>query len=180
MKSFLLAVVSIFITTSALAGGDPEFVPFPTGYKQTDSHYATLNRGNGKQVGVFYANESAIKSIKYGDELIPGSRVIMEVYKLKKDADGNPVIGADGVHEKGALAAIAVMEKSIEWSDKYPAGHRADEWGFAIYDPKGQPKKNDLDCATCHVPLSTQDELFTHAHLKAAGQAQSQASGQGH
>ncbi len=179
MKKLMLTVVSIFITTTVLAGGDPEFVPFPTGYKQTDSHYATVNRNNGKQVGVLYANEPAMKSIHYGDELIPGSRVIMEVYKLKKDADGNPIMGADGVYEKGDFAAVAVMEKSIEWSDKFPSDHRADEWGFAIYDPKGQPKKNDLDCASCHIPLGNQDELFSHAKLKAAGQAQVEASGHG-
>jgi len=167
------------VTFVALAGGDPEFVPFPEGYKNTDTHYATVNRKNGKQVGVLYANEAALGSIKYGDELVPGSRVTMEIYKLKKDADGNPIKGSDGIYEKGDLAAIAVMEKSIDWPDNFSEDHRADEWGFAIYDPKGQPKKNDLDCASCHIPIGTQDELFTHAQLKAAGLAQLKASGHG-
>ncbi len=168
MKKLLLTLVSICITTAAFAGGDPEFVPFPTDYKKTDTNYTTLDRNNGKQVAMLYANEPAMKSIQYGDELVPGSRIIMEIYKFKKDADGKTIMGANGVHEKGALAAVAVMEKSIDWSDKYPSTHRADEWGFAIYTPDGQPKKNDLDCASCHIPLESADELFTHAQLKAS------------
>ncbi|MFK8068289.1 MAG: cytochrome P460 family protein [Gammaproteobacteria bacterium] len=167
MKKLMLSVITILITTAALAGGDPEFVPFPANYKKTDTNYATLDRNNGKQVAVLYANEPAMKSVQYGDELVPGSRIIMEIYKFKKDADGKAIMGTNGVHEKGDLAAVAVMEKSIEWSEKYSLDHRADEWGFAIYTPDGQPKKNDLDCASCHIPLDNQDELFTHAQLKA-------------
>jgi hypothetical protein len=162
-------LLSCVVVTAAFAGGDPEYVAFPEGYKETDVQYATINRKNGKQVGVLYANEAAIGSVRYGDNLIPGSRIVMEIYKLKKDTEGNPVKGADGIYEKGDLAAIAVMEKSIEWPEQFPADHRAEEWGFALYDPQGKPKENKLDCASCHIPLTdNQDNLFTHDLLKAA------------
>jgi len=170
MKKMMVTMTLIGAAAAAFAGGDPEFVAFPEGYKDTDTQYTTLNRGNGKQVGVLYANEAAMGSINYGDQLIPGSRIIMEIYKKKVDADGNPIKGADGIFEKGDLAAIAVMEKSIEWSGKFPAEHRSEEWGFALYDPKGNVKDNKLECATCHIPLTdNEDNLFTHAQLKAAG-----------
>lgn len=164
-----LMIFCCLVVTTAFAGGDPEFVVFPEGYKNTDTQYTTLNRANGKQVGVLYANEAAMGSIQYGDQLIPGSRIIMEIYKLKKDTEGNPIKGADGIYEKDALAAIAVMEKSINWSDKFSADHRSEEWGFALYDPKGNIKDNSLECASCHIPLEGNvDNLFTHSQLKAA------------
>ncbi len=170
IKKLILTMVLVSAVVAAYAGGDPEFVTFPEGYKESDTQYTTVNRVNGKQVGVLYANESAMGSIKYGDQLIPGSRIIMEIYKKKVDEEGNAIKGADGIFEKGDLAAIAVMEKSIEWSDKFPADHRSEEWGFALYDPKGNIKKNELVCASCHIPLTdNEDNLFTHAQLKAAG-----------
>lgn len=164
-----LMILSSLVAATAFAGGDPDFVEFPENYKNTDTEYATVNRANGKQVGVLYANEAAMGSIQYGAQLIPGSRIIMEIYKQKKDSDGNPVMGADGIYEKGALAAIGVMEKSINWSGKFPADHRSEEWGFALYDPKGKIKDNKLECASCHIPLEdSEDNLFTHAQLEAA------------
>ena len=170
MKRTIITMMLASIAAVAFAGGDPDFVAFPTGYKDSDTQYTTLNRTNGKQVGVLYANEAAMRSIKYGDQLIPGSRIIMEIYKKKMDADGNPIMGADGIYEKGALAAIGVMEKSIEWPGNFSADHRSEEWGFALYDPKGNIKDNKLECATCHMPLTdNEDNLFTHAQLKAAG-----------
>lgn len=168
MKKILFSIaLSSILAVSAFAGGDPEFVVFPEDYKKTDTQYATVNRANGKQVAVLYANEPALGSIRYGNELIPGSRIIMEIFKLKKDADGNPIKGANGIFEKGDLAAIGVMEKSIEWPDSFNSDHRADEWGFAIYDPDGNVKENDLECASCHIPKTSTDEMFTHAELKA-------------
>ncbi len=94
----------------------------------------------------------------------------MEIYKLQTDDDGNPISGTDGIYLKGDLAAIEVMEKSIEWPNNFMSDHRAGDWGFAIYDPEGNIKENNLDCASCHIPLvGADDHLFTHAQLKAAG-----------
>jgi len=162
-----IALSSAMVMT-AYAGGDPEYVSFPEDYKENFTHYATINRMNGKQVAALYANEAAMGSIRYGDKLVPGSRIVMEIYKIKKDTDGNPIQGPDGVYERGLLAAIAVTEKSLEWPAGYPVEHRAGDWGFALYTPTGQPKENSLDCASCHLPLADTDYLFTHKFLKQA------------
>lgn len=168
MKKIASLILGSLLIAPAFAGGDPEFVPFPETYRTTDTVYATINRANGKQVAVLYANEAAVGSIQHGDQLIPGSRIIMEIYKKKKDADGNPIKGADGIYEKGDLAAIGVMEKSINWPSKFPQAKRSEEWGFALYDPQGKPKENELECASCHIPLdSSDDNMFTHDQLSA-------------
>ncbi|NIO41864.1 MAG: hypothetical protein GTO41_17845, partial [Burkholderiales bacterium] len=62
-----------------------------------------------------YANDVAISSYKNGQPAASGSVIIMEVYKPKKNADGEPIVGADGINKIDKLAAIAVMERRTNW-----------------------------------------------------------------
>ncbi len=89
----------------------------------------------------------------------------MEVYKPKKDADGKPIVGSDGINEIAKLAAIAVMERRDAWPANYAAGDRVGTWGFAIYNPEGTPKKNNLIRVACPTPLAQRDFLFSHQRL---------------
>ncbi len=57
------------------------------------------------------------------------------------------------------------MEKRSQWDADFPANERTGNWGFAIYTPDGNPKENDLDCVTCHTPLSNQNYMFTNVNL---------------
>jgi len=157
----LLAVVPLY----AHSGGDPEYVKFPEGYDKTFTQYATANRANQKQVAKLYANETALTSYQQNQQGASGSVVVMEIYNPKIDADGKPVPGDDGIFEIDALAAVAVMEKRDDWDGDYPAENRAGSWGFAVYNPDGTEKSNDLNCAQCHTPLSGQDYLFTYQKL---------------
>ncbi|MCP4406389.1 MAG: cytochrome P460 family protein [Gammaproteobacteria bacterium] len=85
--------------------------------------------------------------IKAGDHALliafapaEGSVVILEVYKPKKDANGKAK-GQDGIYEIDKLAAVAVMERRGAWDAAYPKDDRVSDWGFAIYNPNGTPKK---------------------------------------
>lgn len=149
----------------AFAGGSPEYVKFPAGYKASFINYTTMNRAGSAAVAKMYANKVAIASYKKGQPAASGSVIIMEVYKPKKDSAGNVIVGSDGVNEIDELAAIAVMERSSNWPASYAAGERVGTWGFAIYNPDGSPKANDLDCVTCHAPYGQQDHLFSHQAL---------------
>ena len=170
MKNQLLLTVTLItcFIPAAIAGGDPDFVPYPEGYRTTDINYATVNRENGKQVAVLYANKTAIDSLKKIKTAAPGSRIIMEIYKIKKDADGKPVKGTNGVHEKGEFTGTAVMLKQSEWPSAFPKDHRAGDWGFARYAPDGKPKENNLECAKCHIPHAETDYIITHDELMQA------------
>ena len=77
-----------------------------------------------------------------------------------------PVVGKDGLFIKKKFAAVAVMEKRSDWGADYAADERAGDWGFALYDTKGMPKENSLDCATCHQPLTATNFMFTFLKLK--------------
>lgn len=164
MKFVVSFIAVSLVPFISMAGGNPEFVHFPTNYKVEYTHYHTQNRANNKQVADFYANSKAVESINRG-ELIDGSIIVMEVYKPEIDKDGNPVKGEDGVFIKSNLAAVAVMEKNRAWDAKFPQEDRTGDWGYAIYSPSGDTKENNLECASCHMPLKNNDYMFTYQYL---------------
>lgn len=160
-----LVCILVLAAVGVNAGGDPDFVAFPEGYDASFTNYVVVNRTNGKQVARMFANDVALASYKEGTTAASGSVLVMEVYKPKTDAEGNPVVGEDGIFEIDKLAAIAVAERRDNWDAAYPAENRVGNWGFALYEPNGQPKANDLMCVVCHTPLAHQDFIFSHAHL---------------
>lgn len=167
MKSSLglSALVGLTLSFHAFGGGNPDFVKFPENYTQTFSQYDTANRANQTQLAKFYANEVAVDSYRQGEEAASGSIVIMEIYAPKKDAEGKIQSGEDGLFVIDKLAAVAVMEKRTDWDAAFKAEDRSGGWGFALYDPEGKAKDNDLTCAQCHNPLQKQDNLFTFQKL---------------
>jgi len=160
----IITFTLLLISASVIAGGRNDQVKFPEAYQDTFTHYNTQNRANNKQIADMYANEIAINSIKDG-ALADGSIIVMEVHKPEVDESGAPIVGKDGLFIKAKFAAVAVMEKRSDWGADYSADERAGNWGFALYDTKGMPKKNDLDCATCHQPLTNTDFMFSFPNL---------------
>jgi cytochrome P460 len=164
MRLITTALLILSLSPIAHAGGNPEHVSYPEGYKSEFTHYDTRNRVNGKQVAVLYANKIAMETTadaKLGDD----AKIVMEVYKTKAGEDGKPITGADGLFEKGKFAAIAVMEKRSNWDSDFDAKQRAGDWGFALYKTDGTIKDNKLDCASCHTPMPESDYLFSHSSL---------------
>lgn len=167
MKSSLklIALIFAFSPLYAYAGGNPEHVKFPEDYAKSFTKYSTANRANQKQVAKLYANEAAITSYTQGKKAVSGSVIIMEIYSPKADAEGKPIPGSDGVFEIDALAAVAVMENRNDWDENFTQADRTGDWGFAVYNPDGSEKGNDLNCVQCHTPLDAQDYLFTYQRL---------------
>jgi len=152
------------VSSAVMAGGNNEFVKFPESYKSEFKHYSTQNRLNNEQVADIYANDIATGSANDG-KLADGSILVMEIYKTEVDDNDKRIADQDGIFKKAGLAAIAVMEKRNTWDEAYSADDRAGNWGFALYDVKGMPKPNDLVCADCHKPLSSQDHIFSYHKL---------------
>ena len=163
MRKIAFIFLGLSISFLAYAGGNPEQVKFPEGYKSEFKKYDTRNRVGKPQVAVLYANKIASDSLNNG-MLANGSKIVMEVYKAKVSY-GEPVTGSDGIYQKGKFAAIAVMEKRSDWKGSIATNELAGDWGFAIYNTDGKPKENGLDCASCHTPMPESDFLFSHASL---------------
>ena len=164
MRKISCVLFTFSISLLAYAGGNPDYVVFPEGYKTEFTKYDTRNRVNGKQVAVLYANKAAVESAN-GGPLANGAKIVMEVHKAKMGEDGKPVNGADGIYEMDKFAAIAVMEKRAEWDAGFSAMDRAGDWGFAIYNTDGSPKENNLECVTCHMPYQKNDYMFSFSSL---------------
>ena len=113
IKLLVLAVALTLSVTCANAGGNPEYVKYPDGYKDSFTNYVTMNRAGKELVAKMWANDVAVSSYKQGKQAAEGSVVIMEVYKPKKGADGKVLSGKDGIYEIDKLAAVAVMERSV-------------------------------------------------------------------
>ncbi|UJP04461.1 MAG: cytochrome P460 family protein [Nitrosomonas sp.] len=167
MKNTLRAALTALaiVPVCVAAGGDPDYVKYPADYAKTFTQYATINRANQTQLAKLYANEAAVAGFKRDSKGDPGAVVVMEIYTPKKDTDGKPIAGSDGLFEIDTLAAIGVMEKRADWDAAFPTEHRSGDWGFALYNPDGSVKSNELSCAQCHTPLQGQDYLFTYQKL---------------
>lgn len=167
MKGMLKTVVAVLALSPlyAQSGGNPEHVKFPAGYADSFTIYSTANRANQTQVAKLYANGTALDSYKAEQKAASGSVVVMEIYSTKTGEDGKPVAGSDGLFEIDSLAAVGVMENRDDWDESFSADERTGNWGFALYEPDGSKKSNDLNCVQCHTPLSGQDFLFTYDRL---------------
>ena len=171
MKSGALGLALLgLVSAMALAGGRPDQVPFPEGYSTGFKNYVTRNRANGKpEIAKIFANETAQQSVMAGGQLAPGSVLVMEIYKAAMDAAGKPIKDGEGNFKRGELSGIAVMQKRTDWPADYVAADRAGDWGFALYDSRGQPKANELACAGCHQPFKNQDFVLTYLKLVGIG-----------
>lgn len=159
----------IFIGLSCVytyAEGDPDFVKLPKEFIKEYKLYSTINRDGKEELAKIYANETALSSIKNGTTTTPGSVIIMEVYKVKRNDKDLPLKNEDGTYIEDSLAAIAVMEKSDNWDSAFPKENRLENWGFAFYSPDGSAKSNDLPCVSCHTPLKNKDFIFSYDDLK--------------
>lgn len=147
-----------------LAGGR---IAFPTGYRDSFVAYGTFNRKNGKQVMAVYANQAAVDGMRASGRPAEGAILVAEIYKIKRDASGSPLTGADGLFQQGPLAAYAIMEKGAGWGADTPADLRNGDWHYAIFTPdrKLKPGLNQAPCLACHKPLADSDFMFTHARL---------------
>lgn len=159
------SAAALLISTAGIAGGNPDFVPFPPNYQTSMVHYATLNRAGKPLVAKMYADHATVDAYRNGKPAPSGAWVIMEVHKAKMDANKKPVVGVDGIYETTGQAATAVMHRMDKWPAAFPSSDRTGGWGFAMYNPDGTPKANKLECAKCHIPLANQDYLMTYDRL---------------
>lgn len=150
-----------------VAMADEERITFPADYSTKFYNYLSLDRvQNDDQIIRLFANDVALDAAREGRELPNGSVVVGEVYKAKKDNDGNVMQSSLGRRVRDKLAAIAVMEKGEGWGAAFSEDLRNGDWDFAIFAPDGKRLNKDLNsCRSCHAPLTETQHLFSFQHL---------------
>lgn len=142
---------------------------FPEGYKDTFTHYHTINFPATRQVRRYYANKAALEAAKAGRPLPADSYLFAEVYAAKLDAAKNPVIGSDGFFEAEKLIFYTAMQSGAGWGRDVPEMLRNGDWNYAVFTLDGKPRPiNQAECFACHKPLDKASFVFT---LKQLGDA---------
>lgn len=172
-----LALAAAVLTTAAITiplyPADSEehaaghTIAFPKDYKTTFTNYLSLDRTqNPGQIIRLFANDIAIAGPGPDGKLADGAIIVGEVYKARKDKDGNVVTSDLGRQVRGKLAVLAVMQKGKGWGAQFPDELRNGDWDFSAFKPDGSSAKKDLNkCRGCHAPLTDTDHLFSFDHL---------------
>lgn len=159
---------------AAAAHAGPENIAFPADYKTAFSYWMTSERFDNNQVRYLWANDLAFGAAAAQAELPDGSAFAMEVYAAKVDADGEPILDADGQMMPDTLVLIAAMEKRAGWGDEYPPEERNGDWEYAFFTPGGAPKpveNGSATCRACHLPYADEDFVIYREQLNAAAEA---------
>jgi hypothetical protein len=169
MRPRITATFLCLLAGSAFAA--PQDVKLPENWRETFVKYWEGDRAppNDTQTGVAWANRTAVESAKPGEPLAHGSVIVFEVWKAKLDAEGKPVLDAEGRRIPDSLALLAVMEKQPGFGAGWPEDIRNGEWEYAAYKPDGSFVERDYaPCLQCHKPIETQDYVYTRDALDAA------------
>ena len=161
----------------AQAGARSAFLPnlaatrvtFPQGYRDTFVRYHTINFPATRQVRHFFANRAALQAAKAGQALPDGSVLFAEVHSAKLDADGKPVVGADGFFVADKLLFYTAMAREAGWGADVPEMLRNENWNYAAFSAEKQPRSiNQAECLACHKPLDKSSYAFTLKELAQA------------
>ena len=153
---------------SSLAVSEDSRIDFPANYREAYQLYLELDRTmHPNQTMRLFANDIAMKGFKKTGVFPNGSILVAEVYKAKKDSDGNVIQSNLNRRIPAEFALVAVMQKEAGWGDKFPAAFKNGDWDFAAFKPDGSPAKKDLNsCRGCHAPLKDQQHVFSYQHLQ--------------
>ncbi|GJM00370.1 MAG: hypothetical protein DHS20C07_20490 [Methyloligella sp.] len=169
MKRILVLLCMTFALglTGAMADDKKTEIQFPKDYKSHTLYFTGDRQSpNDGQTIRIYANDIAVKGMKKDGKFPYGSVITAEVYKAKKDKDGDVIESTLGRRLEGKFALVAVMEKIKGAGKKWKGDLNNGDWDFATFKPDGSPAKKDLaKCAECHAPLKDEQHIFSIEHF---------------
>lgn len=163
---FLICLALGLGVTASFASEDKITIKFPKDYKSFTNYLSLDRTQNDDQIIRLFANDIAMKGMKETGKFPYGSVIAAEVYKAKKDKDGEVIESALGRRIKGKFALVAVMEKKKGAGKKWTGDLNNGDWDFATFKPDGSVAKKDLaKCAACHAPLKDTQHIFSIEHF---------------
>ncbi len=104
-----------------------------------------------------------------------GSIIVMETAGALKDAQGKPLLDADGHYRADKVAGLHVMRREKGFGEAY-GKNRTGEWEYVEYQPDGSyitPPKRSFACAECHVKAGRPRDFVYRGRLPAEGEHKS-------
>src|ERR1043166_4942096 len=143
-------------------------VGLPANYATTFKPFYVFDRPDNKQVRVVYANDPA----RAGEPYALGSILVMETWRSKQDAQGVPILGADGLYQKDVLTAIFVMRKEKWFGLRYKV-FQTGGWEYASYRTDLTPNvvgdAAAQACAVCHLDAGPSRDWVYRGNIFYAG-----------
>jgi plastocyanin len=154
------------VVAQATVPAGPNALAFPADYDK-GVRYATLDRWDNKQVRDFWASAEVVAAAKAGKPIPEGAVLTLAAYAAKLDADGKPVLDANGRFIKDKLVAVNPMKKDKAAAALIPAEIRNGDWIYQTFtaDGKVNDKANLATCYQCHLPFAKDDYLTNMAKL---------------
>ena len=170
LRIIFLSFISLMLslTVANADGHKMNEIKFPKDYKSFKNYFSgdRLSPNDAQTIRIF-ANDIAVKGMAKDGKLPYGSVIAAEVYKAKKDKDGEVIESDLGRRVRTKLAAIAVMEKRKGFGANLSEDLKNGEWDFAVFKPDGSVAKKDLNkCRACHAPLTEKQHVFSLEHLQ--------------
>jgi hypothetical protein len=143
----------------------------PRDYRERYVHYATVDRVD-QTVRFLYIDPMSYQRVQRGAPLPDGTQLVIETYRARTDAAGEPLRSADGHFIAGAMIEnVHVAEKRSTWRIEdlaVPTG--AIDWNFRSFDSQTfmNTDENRNDCFACHDTASRRDRAFTRFRLDEA------------
>jgi uncharacterized protein (TIGR02246 family) len=130
-------------------------VGFPKEYRTIFKVLGVPARTNASSDVVLtaYGNDLAVSVTNAAQLPYPnGSVILMEFTEALKDAEGKPLLDANGQLQKGKVQHVDVMRRGEDFGEAY-GSNRSGQWEFAGYQLDGTystaPDKS-ASCAQCH------------------------------
>jgi len=169
-------VVSIIVGVAVLLIGQNPPAPmvdrvgFPTNYQTTLKVLYVYDRPDNKSVRTIYANDPVFNVTTSTQNNYPyRSYIVMETWRSLQDAQGVPILDANGRFQKDPTATptLFVMRKEMGFGVDY-GPNRNGEWEYVAYHPDGTYQttpQNSFSCAQCHLQATQWKDWVFRAGL---------------
>lgn len=144
-------------------------VGYPEGYESWQQLYV-FDRPDNRTVRIIYGNaEAASANPTAGpNQVFPyESILVMESWRAKQDANGNPELDANGRFQKDQLTGIFVQRKGHGFGEAYQVA-RAGEWEWVAFRPDktyATAPQDSNGCALCHQDAGATKDWVMRANL---------------
>jgi hypothetical protein len=153
-SSFAQAEFNLYGMSNQTAPKDGDLV-LPSDYRSWPVFLSNVQRPDLKQIRDIYINQQGTYSSR---PFAYGTTMVMELHSVKLDAEGKPVLGADGKMQKAGLSKVFVMGKGDGWGQAVPEEQRNGEWIYSAFNAAGASLGGDAKaCRGCHTPLKDTD-----------------------
>lgn len=128
-------------------------VPYPADYRTTFTHYATVERSDGKSRDL-YINPEALRRYTFTRALPEGTIITIEGYNAATDENGDYLVDEHGYYVRDTpLEMVHVIEKRADWRNAdFVSEVRAGRWNFGTFDFVSRQAfdEDTVACFNCH------------------------------